>query len=146
MSRVRVLLPCSGCVCRGVAGSGIRFPNMKVVKFLMGEISEKHLDDDEVVIDNEADPQVEYADLAELSPIGDEEVFTAEIHRMVAAKAPRVCFVRRDRQPGRREHCRFEAGPFRTAIPNWCMGFQSSNANDYGMRLSRARPRFFSGP
>lgn len=55
----------------------------------MGETNEKHLDD-EVFRDDEEDSRVEYVDLVELSPIGDEEVFTAEINKMVAADAPRV--------------------------------------------------------
>ncbi len=34
--------------------------------------------------------EVEYVDPVELSPIGDEELFTAEIDKMVAEDAPRV--------------------------------------------------------
>lgn len=36
------------------------------------------------------DSQVEYVDPAELPPMGDEELFTAEINKMVAEDAPRV--------------------------------------------------------
>jgi hypothetical protein len=63
---------------------------MKIVKFLMGETSKKNMDDNQGLIDNEEDSQVEDADLAELSPIGDEETFAREIEKMVASEAPRV--------------------------------------------------------
>jgi hypothetical protein len=56
----------------------------------MSEIDEKYSDDDEGFIGDEEDPYVEYVDLAELSPIGDEETFTRLINKMVASQAPRV--------------------------------------------------------
>ena len=76
-------------VCRGTLGvSPIQI--VKVVEFLMGETNEKHLGGDEGLIDNEEDPQVEYVDVAKLSPVGDEEIFSHLINKMVAENAPRV--------------------------------------------------------
>lgn len=40
--------------------------------------------------ENEDDLEIEYVDPAELSPIGDEEVFSTEINAMVAENAPRL--------------------------------------------------------
>lgn len=42
------------------------------------------------LMENQDDPEIEYVDPAELSPIGDEELFTTEIKKMVAEDAPRV--------------------------------------------------------
>jgi hypothetical protein len=62
---------------------------VKAVKFLMGKTNEKHLDNDQALIDKKEGSQVEYADLAELSPVGDEETFMREINKMIADEAPR---------------------------------------------------------
>lgn len=43
----------------------------------------------EFVVDQD-DSEVEYVDPTELSPIGDQELFTAEINTMVAEEAPRL--------------------------------------------------------
>lgn len=71
------------CAC----GHSLRLS--KVINFLMGE-GNKHANTRQEFIEDDDDSGVEYVDPAELSPIGNEELFAAEINTMVAEDAPRV--------------------------------------------------------
>lgn len=55
----------------------------------MGE-ENKHVNTRQEFIEDDDDSGIEYVDPAELSPIGDEELFTTEINTMVAEDAPRL--------------------------------------------------------
>lgn len=52
--------------------------------------AKKYINPEQESTEDQDGSAVEYADPAKLSPIGDEELFTAEIDKMVAADAPRV--------------------------------------------------------
>lgn len=48
----------------------------------------KNINPEQESIEDAGDSEIEYSDPEELSPIGDEELFTAEIKTMVAEDAP----------------------------------------------------------